>query len=376
MLKKRKIALVMAFVGAILLLLPTVTQSLNVVNTGDSLDNWATEYSSLSLDTTTFYDSPSSIAWSTNMTDSNWHSYLRYFTGPYGVWSDWRSTPIFTAKVNPQLIPSIATFQIELVTAEGGWTEYAYGSSQLTVGVWNNVTVDLRNSLTGIPNLAMVRAVSFHWVLNGYVGSDFVTNVDLLEVFPSGPIATLTVESTTNGYLSLSSGVYTYSQGASIEVTAIPDSGYELDYFVLDGANAGKSSDNSITVVMDVDHTLGAVFKALPTPPTTATITITNTTGGTTDPVEGTYDYDVGTTIVLTATPSSGYRFVHWSSVQDYTDNPLTFTVDSDATFNAVFELVPQPPASPSSWPIQPLSLVGAGLLIASVFVATRRDKT
>jgi len=53
-------------------------------------------------------------------------------------------------------------------------------------------------------------------------------------------------------------GVYTYAGGVMASVTAIPDSGYVLDHWELDGDPAG--SDISIDVTMDDDHALTAFF--------------------------------------------------------------------------------------------------------------------
>ncbi|UCD40355.1 MAG: hypothetical protein JSV87_02140, partial [Candidatus Bathyarchaeota archaeon] len=55
-------------------------------------------------------------------------------------------------------------------------------------------------------------------------------------------------------------GVCTYDEGAVVDVTAHPDSGWVLDHWELDGADVGDVNPCSIT--MDGDHTLTAVFHA------------------------------------------------------------------------------------------------------------------
>ena len=53
--------------------------------------------------------------------------------------------------------------------------------------------------------------------------------------------------------------------------------------------------------------------------------------------VTGMGTYDKGTTVTLTATANSGYRFVSWSD--DVTDNPRTVTADvNGVTYSAIFE--------------------------------------
>jgi hypothetical protein len=44
-----------------------------------------------------------------------------------------------------------------------------------------------------------------------------------------------------------------------------------------------------------------------------AQVILSATTGGTTNPAPGTYNYPNGTAIILTATPSEGYTFQYWS---------------------------------------------------------------
>ena len=56
--------------------------------------------------------------------------------------------------------------------------------------------------------------------------------------------------------------------------------------------------------------------------------------------VNGGY-YLYGDTVILTAKPNAGYKFVQW--IDGNTDNPRTVTVKGDATYTAVFENI-QPP--------------------------------
>ena len=51
--------------------------------------------------------------------------------------------------------------------------------------------------------------------------------------------------------------------------------------------------------------------------------------------VEGAGNYDYNTVITLTATPAEHYQFVKWSD--DVVDNPRTLTVESDASYTAIF---------------------------------------
>ena len=72
----------------------------------------------------------------------------------------------------------------------------------------------------------------------------------------------LTITSGTGGTTDPPPGTYSYDESTVVTVTAIPDSGYFLDHWELDGMNVGDS--NPIEVTMDADHTLHAVFSELP----------------------------------------------------------------------------------------------------------------
>jgi len=66
-------------------------------------------------------------------------------------------------------------------------------------------------------------------------------------------------------------------------------------------------------------------------------LTISADAGGTTDPAPGTYIYDTGTQVTITATPDTGYRFANWSGDASGTDNPITITMDADKSITANF---------------------------------------
>ena len=68
-------------------------------------------------------------------------------------------------------------------------------------------------------------------------------------------------------------GTYTYDEGSLVDVTAIPDDGWTLDYWDLDGSNVGDA--NPYTVTMNADYTLTAFFTEITVP----TIKSCNSTG-------------------------------------------------------------------------------------------------
>jgi hypothetical protein len=89
----------------------------------------------------------------------------------------------------------------------------------------------------------------------GVAASDLYGNPGVLVV---NATRNLTIAVSGHGTTSPSPGVYVLDEGSQQTVTAVPDAGYKLDYWDLDGANVGSSL--SYTVTMDEDHTLTAVF--------------------------------------------------------------------------------------------------------------------
>ncbi len=71
--------------------------------------------------------------------------------------------------------------------------------------------------------------------------------------------------------------------------------------------------------------------------PISVGLTISATAGGTTDPEPGSYIYDEGTEVIITATLESGYEFSNWSGDASGTDNPKTITMDWDKSVTANF---------------------------------------
>jgi PKD repeat protein len=77
-------------------------------------------------------------------------------------------------------------------------------------------------------------------------------------------------------------------------------------------------------------------------PPTARTVVIASATGGTTTPAAGTYSYDDGSTLTVTAAPSPSYSFTGWDvNGSNYTINPLVITVNQDLTVQPIFQYTP-----------------------------------
>lgn len=85
-------------------------------------------------------------------------------------------------------------------------------------------------------------------------------------------------------------------------------------------------------------------------------LTIGTTTGGTTDPAPGTYQYVEGTTVSVNAIANLGYDFNNWIlDGVNYTDNPITIVMDSNHTLTAYFKVAgPKVYINPASVNVPP----------------------
>ncbi|MFQ6064197.1 MAG: CAP domain-containing protein [Candidatus Bathyarchaeia archaeon] len=76
---------------------------------------------------------------------------------------------------------------------------------------------------------------------------------------PTGSIKyQLTIKVIGSGITYPSPGTYAYDNGTEITVDAVPDSGWKLDHWEIDGSNTGSAG--SQMVIMNANHTIVAVF--------------------------------------------------------------------------------------------------------------------
>ncbi len=130
---------------------------------------------------------------------------------------------------------------------------------------------------------------------------------------------TITATAEGNGYVS---GDGTYDYGVEVILYAIADEHYHFEQW-----NDGNT-DNPRTMILEYDASYVAIFA-----PNKYTISATATNGR----IEGTGEYDYGTTATLTAIADEHYHFTQWSDGN--TDNPRTITIEGDATYTAEFAI-------------------------------------
>jgi hypothetical protein len=136
-------------------------------------------------------------------------------------------------------------------------------------GIWNHSETYYSDKDTGIPlhDFGTGEAVdgrsayaSRAWFID--------SNIDL------GPCTYyLTITSAAGGTTNPFPGTYNYTVGSSLNVAAIPNPGYSFDYWLLDGE---EKTENPITIIMNANHTLEAVYFAVDITPPNITNVIQN----------------------------------------------------------------------------------------------------
>lgn len=131
------------------------------------------------------------------------------------------------------------------------------------------------------------------------------------------------------GVQSLVSTSLDYTSGP---VQPVVFTGLSANNINISAYNVGGNSDSMFMV---------GGFQIIPTSAPTASVdpvlTITSNEGGSTD-LDGSNSYTSGSSVTVTATPDTGYRFVGWTGSVSSSDNPLTITIDSTTDLVANFE--------------------------------------
>jgi surface protein len=200
-------------------------------------------------------------------------------------------------------------------------------------------TVNYSSILTGWSQLALQYDVEFHAGCSKYgYGTSAAARQSIIDNFgwtitDGGEVYFTIVASVSPESSGTISGTGNYSFDESVTLTATPNEGYTFVYWAEGGAEV--STDAEYTFTATDDRTLVANFSlnsyaisASSSPENSGNIT-------------GAGDYDHGTTVTLTATPSEGYTFVNWTEggSEVSTDATYTFTAKSDRTLVANFEV-------------------------------------
>lgn len=231
------------------------------------------------------------------------------------------------------------TFDASSSTSDGGYIAnytWSFGDSNVTT-VTSHPTITYRYDNPGVYTVSL-----------NVTDSRGLWNTKYKTITVTPRMYALAITATSGGTTNPSPSVLTYPEGTLVEVTATASTNFALDHWELDHVNVG--SNESITVTMNANHTLHAVFTRIG-----YTLTITSTIGGTTNPPPGDHAYSIGSIVLVTATPRDGYIFDCWildDSNPDI-DHPIYVTMDGDHNLTAVFRELPPPPVGGHAVPIE-----------------------
>ncbi len=163
-----------------------------------------------------------------------------------------------------------------------------------------------------------------------------LTSTDVSSLYANTPSFSTTtytlstsISPTAGGSITLSPAGGTYTSGTSVTATANTNSGYAFSGW----SGAATGTTNPVSITMDVNKSLTATF----TTATTYSLTITNPTNGTITASPAGPNYASGTTVTLTANPSSGYQLSAWGESLSGTTNPAMLTMNANKTVSATF---------------------------------------
>jgi hypothetical protein len=134
-----------------------------------------------------------------------------------------------------------------------------------------------------------------------------------------------------NGSVTTSPDRTLFSDGETVTLTAVPDSGWKLSGW----SDDATGSSYSIPVKMDSNKTVTATF--IEGEPETYTLTTNLTGNGGVERVPDQDSYLTGSTVTLTAVPDAGWLFDSWGGDLTGNDNPTTITMNDDKAVTAIF---------------------------------------
>jgi len=243
-------------------------------------------------------------------------------THPWGL-------PIPHEVINGTFNNGPAQYQLIIDTVGSGTTNPTPGSYMYDQGTV--VSVD------AIPSQGWILD---HWLLDGSdvgsvdpysvtMNSDHNLTAVFIEVYYQLVISTIG-----SGTTDPAPESYLYLMDTVVLVDAIPDPGWMLDYWLLDGSDMGSTDPYSVT--MDGNHTLIAVFVHH------YQLIIDTVGSGTTDPTPGSYLYKGGTEVSVDSIPDLGWALDYWLFDGDDvgSTDPYIVTMNANHTLTAVFNEV------------------------------------
>lgn len=231
---------------------------------------------------------------------------------------------------------------------------FADGTSQVVTPSWSENSSATTISSGGLLNAGEVGSDTTVTVSASYTTGGITRNASqevLIVNVPTPPTLTSLTISGPNSLNENTSAQYyataSFSDGTSQVVSPTWSENSSVTSITVSGLlNAGEvASDTSVT--LSASYTVGGVTRS-----DQKGVTVLNTTGLptytlTVNAVNGTVaknpdqaSYTSGSLVVLTATPSDGYQFSHWSGDTNGSFNPVSVTMDGNKSITAIFSPV------------------------------------
>ena len=128
-----------------------------------------------------------------------------------------------------------------------------------------------------------------------------------------------------------------FATGASVQLQAVPDGGWEFDGWSGDIS----TSANPYTVIIDGDKDITANFTELPTLSLTKTGSGSIRVDGTLQSLPWSAQFATGSSVQLQAVPDAGWEFDSWSGDVSSTNATIAVTINTDTDITVVFAELP-----------------------------------
>jgi hypothetical protein len=158
----------------------------------------------------------------------------------------------------------------------------------------------------------------------------------------------LTIGSTSGGSVTEpGQGTFVYQGGNIVNLIAQPDEGYNFVKWTGDVDTIADINAAQTTIAMNSFCSITANFESWHPEPV-AELVVSSTKGGSvTSPGEGTFPCALGSMVILTAEPGSGYQFASWlgdvDTIADVSAAITTITMDSSYSISADFQATSSP---------------------------------
>jgi hypothetical protein len=202
------------------------------------------------------------------------------------------------------------------------------------IGTDASLAYGRRNADGSLPNISYMHLASGSDLIDAgtTVGISYNGSAPDLGAFESGgaiPSSYSLTISSTNGTVSLNPNLSAYDSNSTVQMTAVPSTGYHF----VNWSGDFSGSSNPSSIVMNGNKSVTANFAI-----NTYTLTVL-ATNGTITKNPNQVSYDTNASVLLTAVAAAGYRFVSWSGDVTGTTNPLSVVMNSNKTITANFAL-------------------------------------